>query len=63
MTWVIFLSVSFSQQQKENMTFQSSVSLPYIGPALFKIARILREVGIQVNPYEAKNRVVFIQKP
>ena len=42
---------------KENMTFQSSVCLPYIGPASFEFARILRDVGIKV--YHSSSNKLF----
>ncbi len=46
-----------SQRVQQKTEYQSSVCLPYIGPASHKIERILKEVGVQV--YHSSQNKLF----
>ncbi len=41
-------AMKMPQRVQQKTEYQSSVCLPYAGPALHKIERILKEVGVQV---------------
>ncbi len=42
-------AMEMPQRVQQKTEYQSSVCLPYVGPASHKIERILKEVGVQVG--------------
>ena len=51
-------AMKMPQRVQQKAEYQSTVYLPYIGPASHKIERILKEVGVQV--YSSQNKLFEI---